>query len=101
MSLVTEYAHDGKQFIIYVSGHFDFSRVQEFRNAYEGMAPSVRQVIIDFRATEHIDSSGLGMLLNMRKSLAPEQRRFHLVNCTPTVRKVFDISRFDKLFVID
>lgn len=101
MSLTTEYANEGKQFIIHVTGRFDFSRVQEFRKSYDGMKDSVRQVVIDFRKTEYIDSSGLGMLLNMRKSLGVDGRSYYLINCSASVRKVLSISRFDKLFVID
>ncbi|WP_194755377.1 STAS domain-containing protein [Aliidiomarina indica] len=101
MNLFTEYANDGKHFIIHVKGTFDFSVVHDFRQAYEGLSEKIGTVIVDFRETEYIDSSALGMLLNMRKSLGAGSRSIHLVNCRPDVRKVLDISRFDKLFVIE
>ncbi|RUO35273.1 STAS domain-containing protein [Aliidiomarina sanyensis] len=101
MSLLTEFANDGKQFVIHVKGKFDFGMVHDFRQSYEGLTERVSSVVVDFRETEYIDSSALGMLLNMRKSLGAGTRTIHLINCRPEVRKILDISRFDKLFVIE
>lgn len=101
MNLKTEYANEGRNFIIYIDGKFDFALVQSFREAYEGLSDKVATVVVDFRDTDYIDSSALGMLLNMRKALGPGNCNIHLVNCRPDVRRIFDISRFDKLFVID
>ncbi|MCH8491627.1 MAG: STAS domain-containing protein [Idiomarina sp.] len=101
MSLVTEYSNDGKQFIIHITGKFDFSLVQDFRESYDGISERATTVVVDFRETNYIDSSALGMLLNMRKSFGPGSRSIHLVNCRPDIRRILDISRFDKLFVID
>lgn len=101
MSLLTEITDDGKQFVIYVKGKFDFGLVHEFRSAYEGLSDDIQTVVVDFSKTEYIDSSALGMLLNMRKALGAGTRTIRLTNCRPEVRKVLDISRFDKLFVIE
>ncbi|CUS48663.1 MAG: anti-anti-sigma factor [Idiomarinaceae bacterium HL-53] len=101
MNLYTEYSSDRKQFIIRVKGKFDFSMVQEFRQAYSEIGEEPSIIVIDFRETEYIDSAALGMLLNMRKAIAPTKRTIQLINCRPEIRKILDISRFDKLFQID
>lgn len=101
MNLFTEYSSDGKQFIIRVKGKFDFSMVQEFRQAYSEVGDQPVYIIIDFRETEYIDSAALGMLLNMRKALGGAAKSIQLINCRPEIRKILDISRFDKLFQID
>lgn len=89
---------DGKNLTINISGRFDFEVVQEFRNAYTGHQNV--NYIIDMRATEHMDSSALGMLLNMRKSLG-DNARIAIINCRPQIKKILTISRFDKKFSLE
>lgn len=83
---------------ITLANNFNFDSVEDFRNAYtEGEAKSY---IVDFRSTEYMDSSGLGMLLNMRRHLGNGAIPIKLVNCRPQVKKVLAISRFEKKFEI-
>ncbi|WP_300318611.1 STAS domain-containing protein [Idiomarina sp.] len=100
MSVSREFSNDGKQLIIAIQGKFDFSLVQEFRQAYSHIGDSQPAVIIDLRETEYLDSSALGMLLNMRKSLGSSVKDIQLINAKPDVRRILDISRFDKMFTI-
>ncbi|RTE87539.1 MULTISPECIES: STAS domain-containing protein [Gammaproteobacteria] len=101
MNLFTEYSSDRKQFTIRVKGKFDFSMVQEFRQAYSEIGNEPVNIVIDFRETEYIDSAALGMLLNMRKALGTSAKSIQLINCRSEIRNILDISRFDKLFQID
>lgn len=101
MGLHTEYSSDGKQFTIYVKGRFDFNLVQDFRHSYADITERPVSVYVDFRETEYMDSSALGMLLNMRKALGAGPRSIHLINCRPEIRQILEISRFDKIFLID
>lgn len=100
MSLERELSSDGKTLTIIVYDKFDFSKVQDFRDAYAEDIVDVTQVIVDLGHTEYMDSSALGMLLNMRKSLDKQVSDFQIVNCKPAVAKILEISRFDKKFTI-
>lgn len=71
--------------------------MQEFRQSYSDIGDQQPTVFIDLRETEYLDSSALGMLLNMRKSLGKSVKSIHVINCRPEVRNILDISRFDKL----
>ena len=77
---------------------FDFDSVEDFREAYSGA--DAKSYVIDFRNTEYMDSSGLGMLLNMRRSTGDGETPIKLVNCRPQVKKVLLISRFETRFDI-
>lgn len=101
MALHRQFSNDGKELIIAIKGKFDFNLVQEFRQAYSNIGEERPTIIIDLRETEYLDSSALGMLLNMRKSLGNSVRGIHIINCRPEVRSILDISRFDKLFTIE
>jgi len=98
MPVESTLSSDGKTVTIGISGRFDFEVVQEFRAAY-GDNPDV-SYIIDMRATEHMDSSALGMLLNMRKTLG-DATKIAIINCRPQIKKILTISRFDKKFSIE
>ncbi|MDX1693791.1 MAG: STAS domain-containing protein [Ketobacteraceae bacterium] len=93
-----ECTQDGDTLTISIVGRFDFEMVQEFRNSYADK--DAKHYVIDMRGTEHMDSSALGMLLNMRKSLG-DDASISIINCRPQIKKILTISRFDKKFKIE
>lgn len=101
MSLVTSTSTDGKTFIMQIKGKFDFNLVQDFRLAYANVTNDTETVVVDLRETEYMDSSALGMLLNMQKLLSDKVDNFKISNCRPQIKKILQISRFDKKFDID
>ncbi|MBL4827869.1 MAG: STAS domain-containing protein [Spongiibacteraceae bacterium] len=96
MALTTN-LNDGVVTII-LDKQFDFDSVDEFRAAYSDV--SGKRHVVDFRNTDYMDSSGLGMLLNMRRFLGDEKSTIKLINCRPQVKKVLKISRFETKFEI-
>ncbi|MBE0362610.1 hypothetical protein PULV_a0139 [Pseudoalteromonas ulvae UL12] len=101
MSLNKSLSSDGKVFTIQIKGKFDFNLVQAFRSAYAEIGNETPKVIIDLRETDYMDSSALGMLLNMKKSLGESVSAIQIANCRPQIKKILQISRFDKKFDID
>lgn len=77
---------------------FDFDSVADFRTAYTGTEG--QRYLIDFRNTDYMDSSGLGMLLNMRRHLGNDQVSVELINCRPQIKRILKISRFETMFRI-
>ncbi|KMT66247.1 STAS domain-containing protein [Catenovulum maritimum] len=101
MSLSKTLSPDNKTFTIQIQGKFDFNLVQEFRSAYADIGAENPKVVIDLRDTEYMDSSALGMLLNMQKNLGSKVSSIAISNCRPQIKKILQISRFDKKFEID
>jgi anti-sigma B factor antagonist len=56
-------------------------------------------VILDLSQVMFLDSSGLGAVVAVMKLLAPD-RRLELAGLTPTVQKVFRLTRMDSVFTI-
>lgn len=54
-------------------------------------------VLLDLSHVQFIDSSGLGAIVAAMKHLSPE-RRLVLAGLTPTVDKVFRLTRMDSVF---
>ena len=101
MALSRELSTDQTELTIFLDQTFDFSKFQDFKLAYEDTSTALRSVNIDLRETEYMDSSALGMLLNMQKVLAVHVTQFRITNCRPQILKVLKISRFDKKFEIE
>ena len=83
---------------ITLSNTFDFSAVEEFRKAYTEQ--KAKDYIVDFRDTEYMDSSGLGMLLNMKRHLEGTADKISLINCRTQIKRILLISRFEQKFHI-
>ncbi|MBL4916660.1 STAS domain-containing protein [Szabonella alba] len=60
--------------------------------------PSDR-VLLDLSQVQFLDSSGLGAVVAVRKHLG-EERPLDLTGLTPTVQKVFRLTRMDTVFTI-
>lgn len=90
----------GSEVTIAISGRFDFNILQEFRDAYSEHQNSDANFTVDLSQTEYIDSSALGMLLNMKNHLGCEDRQIAIKNCQPNLMKIFSIAHFDKKFKI-
>ena len=57
------------------------------------------RVVLDLSRVNFLDSSGLGAVVAAMKALAPD-RKLELSGLTPTVQKVFRLTRMDTIFTI-
>lgn len=92
---------DNNTLTIAVDGKFDFGLLTEFRQAYSDDYGRILNYVIDLRGTNGMDSSALGMLLNMQKFVNSDDRKIKIVNCHPNLKKILLIARFDKKFNIE
>ena len=58
-----------------------------------------RRVVLDLSRVKFLDSSGLGAVVAVMKLLGPD-RKLELAGLTPTVQKVFRLTRMDSVFTI-
>ncbi len=93
-----EVSQDGSTSVITIKGRFDFNILQEFRDAYSDNSAAEGKFVIDLAQTEYIDSSALGMLLNMKNHLGCDDRVIEIKNCPPNLMKIFSIAHFDRKF---
>lgn len=56
-------------------------------------------VVLDLARVQFLDSSGLGAIVAVKKLLGPD-RALELSGLTPTVEKVFRLTRMDSIFTI-
>lgn len=100
MAIHVEKLDDNEKAIV-LNERFDFESVGPFRQMYESIEDVKNQtILIDFRDTMYIDSSALGMLINARSYFDSQGAKIKLVNANQEIKKIFNISRFDKKFDI-
>ena len=57
-------------------------------------------ILIDGKKLDYIDSTGLGALISILKNLRDNEYKIYLTNIKPNIKKIFDITELDKLFII-
>ncbi len=100
MAIRTEKVSDN-EVAITLDQTFDFNSVEEFRRAYDNKEEEEKiHYLVDFKYTQYVDSSALGMLINLQKTAGSRGGNVKLANPSEQLKKLFAISRFDKKFTI-
>ena len=50
---------------------------------------------------EYIDSTGLGALVGVLKTVNSNGREMHLISIKPNIQKLFKITNLDKVFILE
>ena len=102
MQITTRFSNENKVFTIFIEGDFNFSLLHEFRKSYDDInVLKDKDIIVDLRKTLTVDSSALGMLLNMETDLGKKDKQIKIINCNEMVSKIFHITNFEKKFDIE
>jgi len=101
MKIKTNFSENNTIYTISINGDFNFSVLQEFRKSYKDNDLSSVRIIIDFRETSTIDSSALGMLLNLQNDLNKKDNEITIVNSNDVIRKILTITNFSNKFNIE
>lgn len=100
MAITREYDMEGNELTIRISGEFDFSMLEQFRQAYSDMDMDQVTIKIDLKDAERFNSEALGMLLILREHAGGEESRISISGCGQDIRRIFKASSFEKLFDI-
>lgn len=74
---------------------------QEFREEVRAALPAnVKDIEIDLSQISFLDSCGLGALIALRKAANTKNATIRLLNPTPRVQLLFDVTRMHKVFEI-
>jgi HptB-dependent secretion and biofilm anti anti-sigma factor len=100
VTITKEHDRDEKEVTIRISGDFDFSTLDQFRQAYSGIDLNLVNLIIDLSDAKHLNSEGLGMLLILREYAGGDESNLSVTGCGADIRRIFNASGFEKLFDI-
>jgi anti-anti-sigma factor len=100
MSITSELSDDQKTVTLKIAGRFDFSTHQDFMKAYKNYPKGEKLYIVDLAQTDYLDSSAMGMLLQLREHSVAQANNVVLMNGNDAVLEILQIANFAKLFTI-
>ncbi len=100
MSVTASLTNENKDLTLSIQGAFDFSVVYDFRSSYTQFDHKPESIVIDFGNTVHIDSSALGMLLNLKRHMSADNLAIKIINARSEVKKILRIAHFERFFDI-
>lgn len=101
MSLPTQTSPDGSTLTIVMPDRFDFKVHRDLREAYEKVEKRCSRYVLDLRNTRYVDSSALGMLLQLREHAGGRGDSVRISNADAGVRDILKIANFHKLMTIE
>lgn len=90
----------GHELVISLSGKLDIDFVQSHKDACLGACDGSTRVVLDFSATDYMDSSGLGFLVSMRKKMEAKGGTLVLRQVPQVVRQLLTLTRLTNTFEI-
>ncbi|MCX7286781.1 MAG: STAS domain-containing protein [Rhodobacterales bacterium] len=86
--------------VLVLEDRIDAASAIQFKERMRDVTGSGDQrVVLDLARVQFLDSSGLGAIVAVKKLLGPD-RVLELSGLTPTVEKVFRLTRMDSIFTI-
>jgi anti-sigma B factor antagonist len=86
--------------ILVMEDRIDAASAIQFKERMRDLTQTADQrVVLDLARVQFLDSSGLGAIVAVKKLLGPD-RTLELSGLTPTVEKVFRLTRMDTIFTI-
>ncbi|MFC4098426.1 STAS domain-containing protein [Paenibacillus xanthanilyticus] len=97
-----EMSLQGDQLTIHLQGKIYVEQATTLREAvFEHLNGPCNSVIIDFKHVDFIDSSGLGVVVAIHKRLVSKHGRLTNKNIHGSVKKLFEMTRLDKVLNIE
>lgn len=89
---------EGSQAVVSLSGDLDMASASKLFDCLQRLVNShVPTIVVDLSGLEFCDSSGLGVLLRVHQRAKEHRTRLVLRAPTPTVRRVFEVTKTDRL----
>lgn len=93
-------SEDNLQVVSVLENRIDAAVAIEFKDAMRASTDGGSEtVVLDLSEVQFIDSSGLGAIVAAMKHMG-QSRKLALAGLTPTVEKVFRLTRMDSVFSV-
>ena len=102
MSLDIDSQFDEKQelWVFKPQGDLDIYTSSQFKEeVLKHFNEKETDIIISGEELEYVDSTGLGALISIFKTIKEKEAKIYIENVKPNIRKIFDITDLDKLFI--
>lgn len=87
--------------IIDIEGEVDVYTSMDLKKALNKLIDEGQlQLIINLDKVSYMDSSGLGTLVAVLKKIKKENGALKIINLSPSIKKIFELTRLTKFFEI-
>jgi anti-anti-sigma factor len=99
MDIAATPSSDGTTLTLRTGERFDFTVQPALRAACAGAR--ARCYVLDLRDTCYMDSSALGMLLQLREQAGGSREAIRIRNARPAIREILSVANLQQLMTIE
>jgi anti-sigma B factor antagonist len=101
LNINTEFDEEKNIWVIVPEGEIDIYTSPKLKDTLTRMLKDKEaDILIDSKKLDYVDSTGLGALISILKKVKEQDNMIYMENVKPNIRKLFDITNLDKVFVI-
>lgn len=90
-----------EKLVVALKGDLDINTVKEFQDKVLSTYKALdKDIVFDLRELDYIDSTGLGAIITVFKSVQEKDKKLSVVNANKNIKKLFYITELDSLFEI-
>ncbi|MEA1974711.1 MAG: STAS domain-containing protein [Bacillota bacterium] len=98
-NIVRSILTDGIQ-VISLSGRMTYDSIHEYKDSVIDLIVEADGYILDLNKIVQIDSTGLGLLVNIAKYFIKNKNKMVILNTDELIIELFKISKLDEIFEI-
>ena len=92
---------EGDQLRLIPCGEMDMYYTPKFKEeALQAYEEDPKDILIDAKNLNYIDSTGLGGFIHLMNAVKQNSHTITLADLQPNVKKLFTITKLDKLFIL-
>lgn len=100
LEISSKFDNNQNKWIFKPKGDLDIYTSNEFKEEIlKSFEENESDIIIDGENLDYIDSTGLGALISILRTVKEGEVKIYIENVKPNIRKIFDITNLDKLFI--
>jgi anti-anti-sigma factor len=101
-TMIFSHRMENKTCVISIEGNIALDGVNEAKAYLKPHLedPNVRGILINFEKVNFIDSSGIGLIVSIFKTMQQKEGRFALTNLSSKNMEIFSITRLNKILDI-
>lgn len=94
--------NSGDELLLTLSGEMDMYYTPKFKEeALQAYNKNPRDIVIDAEKLDYLDSTGLGGFIHLMNAVKQNGHTITLVGLQSNVKKLFTITKLDKLFKLE
>ncbi len=84
-----------------IVGEVDIATAKAFENAIMELLETEDLIVLDMTDMEYIDSTGIGILMNLKKNILNDNQNVVLYRPKRSILKLFQLTGIDQIYKIE